>query len=58
MTGWAITKRHRRNHDPVAPRSRRDEWLQDELYDNVLFGLANLMIAKRRLLALNGQVAP
>ena len=40
-TGWAITKRHRRNHDPVAPRSRRDEWLQDELYDNVLFGLAN-----------------
>ena len=40
-TGWAITKRHRRNHDPVAPRSCRDEWLQDELYDNVLFGLAN-----------------
>ena len=25
---------------------------------HTLFGLANLMIAKRRLLALNGQVAP
>ncbi len=40
-TGWSITKRHRRNHEPVAPRSRRDELLQEELYDNVLFGLAN-----------------
>jgi L-gulonolactone oxidase len=40
-TGWSITKRHRRNHEPVSPRSRRDELLQDELYDNILFGLAN-----------------
>lgn len=40
-TGWSITKRHRRNHEPLAPRSRRDELVQDELYDNVLFGLAN-----------------
>ncbi|UDY37246.1 D-arabinono-1,4-lactone oxidase [Dermatobacter hominis] len=40
-TRWSITKRHRRNHEPVAPRSRRDELLQSELYDNVLFGLAN-----------------
>lgn len=40
-TGWSLTKRHRRNHDRMAPRSRRFELLTDELYDNVLFGLAN-----------------
>lgn len=40
-TRWAITKRHRRNHEQVAPRSARDRWVQDELADNVLFGLAN-----------------
>lgn len=40
-TGWSLTKRHRRNHDRLAPRSRRFELLTDELYDNVLFGLAN-----------------
>jgi FAD-linked oxidoreductase len=40
-TGWSLTKRHRRNHEPLAPRSRRDELLQDELADNLLFGLAN-----------------
>jgi len=40
-TTWAITKRHRRNHESPAPRSRRDELLQAELYDNVAFGLAN-----------------
>lgn len=46
-TRWAITKRHRRNHDPLRPRSRRDAWRQDDLYDNVLFGLAN-RIGRRR----------
>lgn len=40
-TGWAITKRYRRNHDAPSPRSARDRWMQDELLDNVAFGLAN-----------------
>lgn len=40
-TAWALTKAHRRNHERLAPRSRRDELVADELYDNALFGLAN-----------------
>ncbi|MFM7069510.1 MAG: D-arabinono-1,4-lactone oxidase, partial [Actinomycetes bacterium] len=39
-TRWALTKRNRRNHDPVAPRSRVAAWRSDVLWDNAAFGLA------------------
>jgi len=40
-TSWAITKRHRRNHDRLAPLSSTGRFVTEELCDNVLFGLAN-----------------
>ena len=40
-TRWALTKTHRRNHEPLAPRSRKDAFVSDVLLDNVGFGLAN-----------------
>ncbi|MFZ4516914.1 MAG: D-arabinono-1,4-lactone oxidase [Microthrixaceae bacterium] len=40
-TGWALTKTNRRNHEPPAPRSRWDEFVQDRWGPNLAFGLVN-----------------
>lgn len=39
-TRGALTKTHRRNHEPVAPRPRRDAFLHDMVWDNLAFGAA------------------
>jgi FAD-linked oxidoreductase len=46
-TRWALTKCLRRNHEAPAPRPRREEWLQDRVWDNAAFGLANRIGARR-----------
>jgi L-gulono-1,4-lactone dehydrogenase len=40
-TRWALTKANRRNHDPLAPRSRWDEWFYGRFADNVAMDLVN-----------------
>lgn len=40
-TGWALTKANRRNHDPAAPRSARDAFMQDRIWSNVAFDAVN-----------------
>ena len=40
-TRWSITKRQRRNHDPLRPLPRRVRFVNEELCDNAWFGLAN-----------------
>lgn len=46
-TGWTLTKRNRRNLEPPAVRSRLEQWRQEMLYPNHLFGLANRIAAAR-----------
>jgi FAD-linked oxidoreductase len=40
-TGWALTKSNRRTTEPVRPRPRWDEFVQDRVSTNALFGLVN-----------------
>lgn len=46
-TGWALTKANRRNHEPPAPRPPLQEYVQDRLWTNHAFGLANRIGALR-----------
>ncbi len=40
-TGWALTKTNRRTDEPVRPRRRWDEFVQDRLSTNLLFDAVN-----------------
>jgi len=38
-TGWALTKRNNRTHEPLAPRGRWAEFRDEVLWSNLAFGL-------------------
>jgi L-gulono-1,4-lactone dehydrogenase len=46
-TGWALTKTNRRNHEPLSPRSRWDEWFYGQFADNLAMDLVNRVGVRR-----------